>query len=45
MNKLIGCCGLDCEKCDARCNDSKRQCLARKNLRPVDKAERRNDNA
>lgn len=18
MNKLIGCCGLDCEKCDAR---------------------------
>lgn len=43
-NQLIGCCGLDCEKCDARIatltNDN---ALREKNCCPVDKAQRGND--
>lgn len=43
-NQLIGCCGLDCEKCDARIatltNDN---ALRKKNCCPVDKAQRGND--
>lgn len=46
VNELIGCCGLDCEKCDARIatltNDNT---LREKNRRPVDKAQRRADRA
>ena len=41
---LIGCCGLDCEKCDARiatlANDN---ALRKKNRRPMDRAQRGND--
>ena len=42
-NQLIGCCGLDCEKCDARIATLTNDNALRKNCRPVDKAQRGND--
>ena len=45
-NQLIGCCGLDCETCDARiATITNNDALREKNRCPVDEAQRRSDHA
>lgn len=45
-NQMIGCCGLDCEKCDARiATITNNNTLREKNCRPVDNAQRGDEHA